>query len=86
MPVLTDYSSLEESSGCTNTIVVSLGLGVVRKDQVSEKGEQSAHHRDVPRRSTVSPNDPEHDDAERWCRTAMNYIKGRIIKLIGDFD
>ncbi|KAG5595938.1 hypothetical protein H5410_037170 [Solanum commersonii] len=45
-------------------------------DQISGKGEQSAHRRDVPRGSTTSPNDPEHDDAEGWCKTAMNYIKG----------
>ncbi len=24
----------------------------------------------------MSPNDPEHDDAEGWCKTAMNYTKG----------
>uniref|UniRef100_M1DN74 Uncharacterized protein n=1 Tax=Solanum tuberosum TaxID=4113 RepID=M1DN74_SOLTU len=46
------------------------------KDQVGGKGEQSAHHRDVPRGSTMSPNDPENDDDEGWCKTTMNYIKG----------
>ncbi|KAG5610344.1 hypothetical protein H5410_021625 [Solanum commersonii] len=34
------------------------------KDQVSRKTEQSAHRREVPRSSTMSPNDPEHDDVE----------------------
>jgi len=40
MLVLTGYRSLEDSSGCTNTIVVSLGLGVVSKlfeDEQSSK-------------------------------------------------
>uniref|UniRef100_M1D9P9 Uncharacterized protein n=1 Tax=Solanum tuberosum TaxID=4113 RepID=M1D9P9_SOLTU len=45
-------------------------------DQVGGKREQSAHRRDVPRDSTMSPNDPQHDDAEGWCKMAMNYIKG----------
>lgn len=31
MPVLTDYRSLGGSRECTNTIVGSLGLGLVRK-------------------------------------------------------
>ena len=31
MHVLTGYTSLEESGRCTNTIVESLGLGVVSK-------------------------------------------------------
>uniref|UniRef100_M1DTY0 Uncharacterized protein n=1 Tax=Solanum tuberosum TaxID=4113 RepID=M1DTY0_SOLTU len=56
------------------------------KDQVSEKREQSAHHREVPRRCTMSPNDPEHDDVEGWCKTEMNYTKRRIAELIGDSD
>ncbi|WMV49855.1 hypothetical protein MTR67_043240 [Solanum verrucosum] len=54
------------------------------KDQVDGKREQSTHRRDVPRGSTISPNDPEHDDAEGWGKMAMNYIKGRITELIGD--
>uniref|UniRef100_M1DGR2 Uncharacterized protein n=1 Tax=Solanum tuberosum TaxID=4113 RepID=M1DGR2_SOLTU len=48
--------------------------------------EQSAHCREVSRSSTITPNDPEHDDAEEWCKTAMNYTKGRIAELIGDSD
>ncbi|KAG5615810.1 hypothetical protein H5410_015634, partial [Solanum commersonii] len=34
------------------------------KDQVGEKKEQLAHCREVLRSSTMSPTDPEHDDAE----------------------
>uniref|UniRef100_M1DFD7 Transposon MuDR mudrA n=1 Tax=Solanum tuberosum TaxID=4113 RepID=M1DFD7_SOLTU len=30
----------------------------------------------------MSLNDPEHDDAEGWCKTVMNYTKGRIAELI----
>ncbi|KAG5590597.1 hypothetical protein H5410_041111, partial [Solanum commersonii] len=56
------------------------------KDQVGGKWEQSAHHREVLRSSTTSPNNPEHDDAKRWCKTAMNYTKGRIAELIRDSD
>ncbi|WMV08951.1 hypothetical protein MTR67_002336 [Solanum verrucosum] len=29
----------------------------------------------------MSPNDLEHDDVEGWCKTAMNYTKGRVLKL-----
>uniref|UniRef100_M1DZZ5 Uncharacterized protein n=1 Tax=Solanum tuberosum TaxID=4113 RepID=M1DZZ5_SOLTU len=54
------------------------------KDQVDGKREQSAHHREVLRGSTMSPNDPEHDDAEEWCKTTKKYITGRIAELIGD--
>uniref|UniRef100_M1DUB5 Uncharacterized protein n=1 Tax=Solanum tuberosum TaxID=4113 RepID=M1DUB5_SOLTU len=32
-------------------------------DQVGGKREQSAHRREVPQSSNISPNDPEHDDA-----------------------
>uniref|UniRef100_M1DUY6 Uncharacterized protein n=1 Tax=Solanum tuberosum TaxID=4113 RepID=M1DUY6_SOLTU len=56
------------------------------KDQVGGKREQAAHHREVPRSSTMSPNDPEHDDAEGWCKTVKNYTKGRIAELIDDSD
>uniref|UniRef100_M1DGK1 Gag-pol polyprotein n=1 Tax=Solanum tuberosum TaxID=4113 RepID=M1DGK1_SOLTU len=56
------------------------------KDQVGGKREQSAHHREVPRSGIMSPNDPEHEDAEGWCNTVMNYTKGRITELIGDSD
>ncbi|KAG5599832.1 hypothetical protein H5410_031202 [Solanum commersonii] len=59
-------------------------LSLEGKYQVGGKREQSMHHRDVPRGSTMSPNDPKHDDAEGWCKTAMNYIKGRIAELISD--
>uniref|UniRef100_M1DKQ6 Uncharacterized protein n=1 Tax=Solanum tuberosum TaxID=4113 RepID=M1DKQ6_SOLTU len=38
------------------------------KDQVGGNGEQSAHHRDVPRGSTMSPNDPEHDNVKDGAR------------------
>uniref|UniRef100_M1DX45 Uncharacterized protein n=1 Tax=Solanum tuberosum TaxID=4113 RepID=M1DX45_SOLTU len=54
------------------------------KDQVGEKREKSAHRGEVTRSSTMSPNDPEHDDAEEWCKTSMNYTKRRIAELIGD--
>ncbi|WMV30123.1 hypothetical protein MTR67_023508, partial [Solanum verrucosum] len=50
------------------------------KDQVGEKREQSTHRQEVSRSSTMSPNDLEHDDVEGWCKTAMNYNKGRIVK------
>uniref|UniRef100_M1DRN4 Uncharacterized protein n=1 Tax=Solanum tuberosum TaxID=4113 RepID=M1DRN4_SOLTU len=56
------------------------------KDQVGGKREQSAHHREVLRSSTMLPNDPEHDNAEGWCKMAMNYTKGRIAELISDSD
>uniref|UniRef100_M1D3M4 Uncharacterized protein n=1 Tax=Solanum tuberosum TaxID=4113 RepID=M1D3M4_SOLTU len=56
------------------------------KDQVGGKREQSAHRQEVPRSSTMSPNEPEHDDVEGWCKTAMNYTKRRIAELISDFD
>uniref|UniRef100_M1DLY6 Uncharacterized protein n=1 Tax=Solanum tuberosum TaxID=4113 RepID=M1DLY6_SOLTU len=36
------------------------------KDQVGGKREQSAHRREVPRSSTMSPNDPKHDDVKVW--------------------
>uniref|UniRef100_M1DA01 Uncharacterized protein n=1 Tax=Solanum tuberosum TaxID=4113 RepID=M1DA01_SOLTU len=61
-------------------------LRIFGKDQVNGKREQSAHRREVPRSSTMSPNDLEHDDVEGWCKTAMNYTKGRITELIGDSD
>uniref|UniRef100_M1DXF1 Uncharacterized protein n=1 Tax=Solanum tuberosum TaxID=4113 RepID=M1DXF1_SOLTU len=47
------------------------------KDQAGKKREQSAHRREVPRSSTMSPNDLDHDDAEGWCKTVMNYTKSR---------
>uniref|UniRef100_M1DLF3 Uncharacterized protein n=1 Tax=Solanum tuberosum TaxID=4113 RepID=M1DLF3_SOLTU len=56
------------------------------KDQVGGKSEQSTHHRAVLRSITMSPNDPEHDDAEGWCKKGMNYTKGRITELIDDSD
>uniref|UniRef100_M1DJM9 Uncharacterized protein n=1 Tax=Solanum tuberosum TaxID=4113 RepID=M1DJM9_SOLTU len=39
-------------------------LSLERKDQVGGKNEQLAHCLEVLRSSTMSPNDPEHDDAE----------------------
>uniref|UniRef100_M1C8B8 Uncharacterized protein n=1 Tax=Solanum tuberosum TaxID=4113 RepID=M1C8B8_SOLTU len=54
------------------------------EDQVGGKRDQSAHRREVPRSSTMSPNDLEHDDAEGWCKTAMNYTVSRIAELKGD--
>uniref|UniRef100_M1BRJ8 Uncharacterized protein n=1 Tax=Solanum tuberosum TaxID=4113 RepID=M1BRJ8_SOLTU len=59
-------------------------LSLEEKDQVSGKREQSAHRRAVPRSSTIPPNGPEHDYAEGWYETAMNYTKGRIAELISD--
>uniref|UniRef100_M1DVR6 Integrase core domain containing protein n=1 Tax=Solanum tuberosum TaxID=4113 RepID=M1DVR6_SOLTU len=56
------------------------------KDQVGEKREQSTHHREIPRSSTMSPNDPDHDDAEGWCKTMVNYTKRQITELIIDSD
>ncbi|WMV18920.1 hypothetical protein MTR67_012305, partial [Solanum verrucosum] len=50
------------------------------KDQVGKKREQSAHRQEVSRSSTMSPNDLEHNDAEGWYKTAMNYTKGRVLK------
>ncbi|KAG5599366.1 hypothetical protein H5410_030736 [Solanum commersonii] len=38
-------------------------LSTEGKDQVGGKKKQSAHRRDVSRGNTMSPNDPEHDDA-----------------------
>ncbi|WMV30642.1 hypothetical protein MTR67_024027 [Solanum verrucosum] len=67
-------------------VFCSIVLSPEGKDQVGGKREQSAHRREVSRSNTMSPNDPEHDDAEGWCKTAMNYTKGRIAELIGDSD
>uniref|UniRef100_M1DCF3 Uncharacterized protein n=1 Tax=Solanum tuberosum TaxID=4113 RepID=M1DCF3_SOLTU len=57
-----------------------------RKGRIEDHRVHLAYRRGVPRSSTMSPNDPEHDDAEGWCKMAMNYTKGRIAKLIGDSD
>ncbi|KAG5590599.1 hypothetical protein H5410_041113, partial [Solanum commersonii] len=54
----------------------------VHLDQVGGKKDQSAHHREVPQSSIISPNNPENDDAKGWCKTAMNYTKERIADLI----
>ncbi|KAG5585458.1 hypothetical protein H5410_045892 [Solanum commersonii] len=35
-----------------------------------------AHCQEVPQSCTISPNDPEHDDAKGWCKTAKSYTKG----------
>uniref|UniRef100_M1DL42 Uncharacterized protein n=1 Tax=Solanum tuberosum TaxID=4113 RepID=M1DL42_SOLTU len=68
------------------------------KDQVGGKREQLTHHREVPRNSTMSPNEPEHDDAEGWCKTvevwkvsekcklASQRSNRRIAKEVGDPD
>ncbi|WMV24622.1 hypothetical protein MTR67_018007, partial [Solanum verrucosum] len=50
-------------------------LSPERKDQISGEKEQSACHRAVPRSSTMSPNDPKHDDAEGYSKTAMKPTK-----------
>ncbi|WMV45979.1 hypothetical protein MTR67_039364 [Solanum verrucosum] len=42
------------------------------KDQVGGKRKQSAQRREVQRNSTMSPNNPEHDNVEGWCKTVMN--------------
>uniref|UniRef100_M1DFP4 Uncharacterized protein n=1 Tax=Solanum tuberosum TaxID=4113 RepID=M1DFP4_SOLTU len=65
---------------------ISSVLSPEGKDQVGGKRVQSVHHREVSRSSTMSPNDPEHDDAESWCKTVMNYTKRQITELIGDSD
>ncbi|WMV50154.1 hypothetical protein MTR67_043539 [Solanum verrucosum] len=57
-------------------------LSLKGKDQVGEKREQSAYRRESPRSSTLSPNDPEHDDADRCCKTAINPTKRQIVELI----
>ncbi|WMV07835.1 hypothetical protein MTR67_001220 [Solanum verrucosum] len=59
-------------------------LSPEEKHQVGGKREQPTHCRAVPRSSTIPPNGLEHDDAEGWYETAMNYTKGRITELIGD--
>ncbi|WMV46434.1 hypothetical protein MTR67_039819 [Solanum verrucosum] len=59
-------------------------LSPEEKDQVGGNKKQSAHHRAVPRSSTMPPNEPKHDDVEGWCKTATNYTKGRIAELIND--
>uniref|UniRef100_M1CDW3 Polyprotein protein n=1 Tax=Solanum tuberosum TaxID=4113 RepID=M1CDW3_SOLTU len=64
----------------------SIVLSPEGKDQVGEKRDQSADRREVPRSSTMSPNDLEHRDAEGWCKPAMNYTKGLFTELIDDFD
>ncbi|KAG5619905.1 hypothetical protein H5410_005123 [Solanum commersonii] len=61
-------------------------LSLEEKDQVDRKREQSAHRREVSQSSTMPPNDSEHDNAEGWCKTAINYPKEKIAELIGDSD
>uniref|UniRef100_M1DHU2 Integrase core domain containing protein n=1 Tax=Solanum tuberosum TaxID=4113 RepID=M1DHU2_SOLTU len=56
------------------------------KDQAGGKKEKSAHRREVLRSSTMSPNDLENNDADGWCKTAMNYTKGQIPESIVDSD
>ncbi|WMV58494.1 hypothetical protein MTR67_051879 [Solanum verrucosum] len=73
----------------TDTLTVWVWVPVLSlegNDQVGGDRDKSAHHRDVPRSSTMSHNAPEHDDAKGWCKTAMNYTKGINAKLIGDSD
>ncbi|KAH0638935.1 hypothetical protein KY285_035521 [Solanum tuberosum] len=43
---------------------LGLGLESERKDQIGGEKEQPACRREVPRSSTMSSNDPKHDDAE----------------------
>ncbi|WMV49556.1 hypothetical protein MTR67_042941 [Solanum verrucosum] len=50
-------------------------LSAEGKDQVGRKMKQSAHHREIPRSNTISPNDSEHDNAEGWCKMTMNYTE-----------
>ena len=57
-----------------------------RKDQIDGEKEQSACRREIPWSSTMSPNDPKHDDAEGQSKTTMKLTKGRITELIGDID
>ncbi|KAG5611107.1 hypothetical protein H5410_022388 [Solanum commersonii] len=47
-------------------------LSPEEKDQVSGKREQLTHRQAILQSSTMPPNDPKHDDAEGWCKTAMN--------------
>ncbi|KAG5590359.1 hypothetical protein H5410_040873 [Solanum commersonii] len=56
----------------------------LRKGSTRQKREQLAHCRAVSQSSTMSSNNTEHYDAEGWCNTATNYIKGRIAELISD--
>ncbi|WMV25118.1 hypothetical protein MTR67_018503 [Solanum verrucosum] len=56
--------------------ICSSVLSLEGKYQVNGKREQLTHRREVPQSSTMSPNDPEHDDVEDWCKTAMTYTKG----------
>uniref|UniRef100_M1DPW7 Integrase core domain containing protein n=1 Tax=Solanum tuberosum TaxID=4113 RepID=M1DPW7_SOLTU len=54
------------------------------KDQVGGKREQLAHRREVSRSSTMSPNDPEHDDAE-GCLTVISIkdmVKPKVAERI----
>ncbi|WMV13631.1 hypothetical protein MTR67_007016 [Solanum verrucosum] len=46
------------------------------KDQVGGKKEQLVDCREVPLNNTMSPNDPEHNDAKGWGNTTMNYTNG----------
>uniref|UniRef100_M1DC96 Uncharacterized protein n=1 Tax=Solanum tuberosum TaxID=4113 RepID=M1DC96_SOLTU len=61
-------------------------LSLEGNDKIGGEKEQSAYHRVVPRSSTMPPDKPVHDNVEGWCKTATNYTKGRIAKLIGDSD
>uniref|UniRef100_M1DSE1 Uncharacterized protein n=1 Tax=Solanum tuberosum TaxID=4113 RepID=M1DSE1_SOLTU len=77
----THHSTVDRTRSLARCVLSPKG-----NDQVGRKGEQSVHRRDVPRGSTMSPNDPEHDDAEGWWKMEMNYMKGRITELIVDSD
>ncbi|KAG5586332.1 hypothetical protein H5410_046766 [Solanum commersonii] len=72
---------------CLNNGCKSLSFSVLSlegKDQVSDEKEQLALHRIVSRNSTISPNDPEREDAKGKSEKAMKQTKGRITECIDD--
>ncbi|KAG5610311.1 hypothetical protein H5410_021592, partial [Solanum commersonii] len=68
-------------------------LNLLKKLRGPLSSSRLTHRALMPRQMIVlspegkdQPNDLEHDDSEGWCKTVMNYTKGRIAELISDSD
>ncbi|KAG5631677.1 hypothetical protein H5410_003394 [Solanum commersonii] len=71
-------NALGESPNGLNLAHGSSVLSLERKDQIGDEREQLAHHRAVPRSSSLSPNELTREDAEGKSIKAMNKTKGQI--------